>query len=89
MEESSKILKLYNSQRNGIQLRYLNRKYTKKVVIIAPIIKTTNTFAVPQDATQPFFLEVTLILGGQYVITEPLFVLRSNDKHIESLLVMK
>jgi len=53
------------------------------------IIKTTNTFAVPQDATQPFFLEVTLILGGQYVITGPLFVLWSNDKHIESLLVMK
>ena len=30
------------------------------------------------------FLAVTLILGGQYVITEPLSVVRHNDKHIES-----
>ena len=30
MEESSKISKFYKSQRNDLQLRYLNRKYTIK-----------------------------------------------------------
>ena len=78
MEESSKILKLYSSQWNGLQLRYLNRKYTKKNRSNRQIIKITISNTVPT------FLAVTLILGGQYLITEPLSVFRSNDKHIES-----
>ena len=36
------------------------------------------------DCFATVFLAVNLIFGGKYVITEPLSVLRSNDKHIPS-----
>jgi len=83
MEESSKILKFYKSTRNGFQLRYCDRRYTKKIRN-RPNYKNYEFVCNTADCYATVFLAVNLILGGKYVITEPLSVLRSNDKHIPS-----
>jgi hypothetical protein len=83
MEESSKILKFYQSKRNSLQLRYCNRFYTKKTRN-RQNFKNNEFVCSTADCYATVFLAVTLILGGKYVITEPLSVLRSNDKHIPS-----
>jgi len=81
MEESSKILKFYQSTRNSLQFRYCNRFYTKKTRN-RPNYKNNEFVCSTADCYATVFLAVTLILGGKYVITEPLSVLRYNDKHI-------
>ena len=81
MEESSKILKFYQSKRNSLQLRYCNRFYTKKTRN-RQNFKNNEFVCSTADCYATVFLAVTLILGGKYVITEPLSVLRYNDKHL-------